>query len=85
MPQAVDELITGGAALPLRDAAYAIWRQEITFERPEVRGQFPRQWIACLCGAETPIDRMLKAHKQNDAGHTAEDRFKPAPPRQENT
>jgi len=27
---------------------------------------------------------MLKAHKQNDAGHAAEGRFKPAPPRQEN-
>jgi hypothetical protein len=50
MPGAADELITGAAALLLLDTAYAIWRQEITIERLEVRGHFPRQWIACLCG-----------------------------------
>jgi len=33
----VDELLAEAAALPLRDAAYAIWRHKITFERLEGR------------------------------------------------
>ncbi|MGO8912564.1 MAG: hypothetical protein ACLQDM_25005 [Bradyrhizobium sp.] len=37
MPQTVDKLIREAAALPLRDAAYAIWRQKIAFERLEGR------------------------------------------------
>jgi len=32
-----DNLIAEAADLPLRDAAYAIWRQKITFERLEGR------------------------------------------------
>jgi hypothetical protein len=35
VPRTVDELLAEVAALPLRDAAYAIWRQKITFERLE--------------------------------------------------
>jgi hypothetical protein len=68
---------------PYLKTTYRDARNRVAFLH-EVRGHFPRQWIACLCGAETPIDKMLKAHKQNDAGHAAEGRFKPAPPRQEN-
>jgi len=37
VPQTVDELLAEAAALPLRDAAYAIWRRKITFERLEGR------------------------------------------------
>jgi hypothetical protein len=37
VPQATDELIREAAALPLRDAAYAIWRQKSAFERLEGR------------------------------------------------
>ena len=33
----VEDLIAEAAALPLRDAAYAIWRHKITFERLEGR------------------------------------------------
>ena len=33
----IDDLLAAAAALPLRDAAYAIWRQKITFERLEDR------------------------------------------------
>ena len=33
----VDELLAEAAALPLRDAAYAVWRHKITFERLEGR------------------------------------------------
>src|ERR1700688_1888853 len=42
MPDPVDELLAEAAALPLRDAAYAIWRQKITFERLEGRVWPPR-------------------------------------------
>jgi hypothetical protein len=37
MPRTVDDIIAKAAALPLRDAAYAIWREKITFERLEGR------------------------------------------------
>jgi hypothetical protein len=37
MPQTADELLAAAAALPLRDAAYALWRQKITFEHLEGR------------------------------------------------
>jgi hypothetical protein len=33
----VDELLAEAAALPLRDAAYTVWRHKITFERFEGR------------------------------------------------
>ena len=38
----VAEIIGEAAALPLRDAAYAIWRQKATFERLEGRVWPPR-------------------------------------------
>jgi hypothetical protein len=41
-PQTVDELLAEAAALRLRDAAYAIWRQKITFEGLEGRVWPPR-------------------------------------------
>jgi hypothetical protein len=37
LPRTVDDIIAKAAALPLRDAAYAIWREKITFERLEGR------------------------------------------------
>jgi epoxyqueuosine reductase QueG len=33
----IDDLLAAAATLPLRDAAYAIWRQKINFERLEGR------------------------------------------------
>ena len=42
MPLTVDDLIAEAAGLPLLDAAYAIWRQKITFERLEGR-TWPRK------------------------------------------
>jgi hypothetical protein len=37
LPRTVDELIAEAAALPLRDAAYRLWRQKLDFERLEGR------------------------------------------------
>jgi hypothetical protein len=39
MPRTIRDLIARAAALPLRDAAYFIWRENLTFERLE-----PRTW-----------------------------------------
>ena len=39
---AIDQLIAEAASLPLRDAAYAIWRQKSTFERLENRHWPPK-------------------------------------------
>jgi hypothetical protein len=39
-----DDLIADAAHLPLRDAAYAIWRQKSTFERLEGRVWPPRDY-----------------------------------------
>jgi hypothetical protein len=41
-----DDLIAEAATLPLRDAAYAIWRQKRTFERMEGRVRPPRDYSA---------------------------------------
>src|SRR5260221_5856218 len=37
MCRTVDDIIAEAATLPLRDAAYAIWREKSTFERLESR------------------------------------------------
>src|SRR5215217_4572583 len=42
-PMVVDELIAEAAALPLRDAAYWIWRQKSAFDRLEPWRFPPRQ------------------------------------------
>jgi hypothetical protein len=59
MPRTVRDLIAQAAALPLRDAAYFIWRENSTFEQmepriwpradinaPEAREKFNREWVA---------------------------------------
>lgn len=38
----VEELIADAAALPLKDAAFALWRRKIDFERLEHRRREPR-------------------------------------------
>lgn len=38
----VDDIIAEAGRLPLRDAAYMIWRQKPTFERLEGRRREPR-------------------------------------------
>jgi hypothetical protein len=40
----VDDLVAEAASLPLRDAAYAIWRQKPSFERLEGRVWPPRDF-----------------------------------------
>ncbi len=40
----IDDLIAEAATLPLRDAAYAIWREKSTFERLEGRVWPPRDF-----------------------------------------
>lgn len=42
MGWSVDDIIAGAACLPLRDAAYMIWREKSTFERLEGRRWQPR-------------------------------------------
>jgi hypothetical protein len=44
VPLTVDDLIGEAAALPLQDAAYAIWRQKAMFERLELRSWPPRDY-----------------------------------------
>jgi hypothetical protein len=44
MARILDDIIAEAAALPLRDAAYAIWREKITFERLEGRVWPPRDF-----------------------------------------
>jgi hypothetical protein len=59
MPRTVRDLIAQAAALPLRDAAYFIWRENSNFEQleprtwprahinaPEAREKFNREWVA---------------------------------------
>jgi hypothetical protein len=82
MPQSVDKLIAEAAALPLLDAAYAIWRQKITFERLEGR-MWPKRDLSTPEAVEksmAEINAQLKyEHDFAQAGPTF-DRLKRAHP-----
>jgi len=53
---AVDDLIAEAAALPLRDAAYALWRQKMAFERLE-----GREWPSHNLGTPEAAENSLAA------------------------
>jgi hypothetical protein len=55
MPQTVRDLIAKAAALPLRDAAYFIWRENSTFERLE-----PRTWPRAATDAPVISDESMR-------------------------
>lgn len=58
----VDELIAEAAALPLHDAAYALWRQKSTFERLEMRRREPKD-LSTPEAQETSIREITEQFK----------------------
>jgi hypothetical protein len=81
----VDDLIAEAASLPLRDAAYAIWREKTTFERLEGRRWRPKDLRTPAVAARSMrrISAQLK-HEHDTAQHGPTfDRLKRAHPRAE--
>jgi hypothetical protein len=62
----VDELLAEAAALPLRDAAYAIWRQKITFERLEGRVWPPRDQSTPEAREKSMRESMAQIRYEHD-------------------
>ena len=62
----VEELLAEAAALPLRDAAYAIWRQKLTFERLEGR-VWPRRDLSTPEARERAMqESMARINHEHD-------------------
>jgi hypothetical protein len=82
LPRTVDDLIAEAALLPLRDAAYAVWRQKATFERLEGR-VWPHKDISTPT-ARKKADREFLARYQHERAFAQDgptfDRLKRAHP-----
>ena len=62
----VEELLAEAAALPLRDAAYAIWRQKLRFERLEGR-VWPRRDLSTPEARERAMqESMARINHEHD-------------------
>ena len=83
----IDELLAEAAALPLRDAAYAIWRQKINFERLEGR-VWPRRDQSTPEAREKSM-REIRAQIKHEHDFAQDgptfDRLKRAHPRADDT
>jgi hypothetical protein len=83
MPNSVAELLAEAAALPLRDAAYAIWRQKLTFERLEVRVRSRRDRSTPEAREKSMRESMAQIRYEDDFAQDGPtfDRLKRAHPR----
>jgi hypothetical protein len=61
-----DDLIAEAAALPLRDAAYAIWREKRTFERLEGRVWPPRDFSTPEASEKSRQESLLQIKHEHD-------------------
>lgn len=83
MTRTVDDIIGEASRLPVRDAAYLIWREKTTFERLEGRRWRPRDMRTPAVAARSMrrISAQLKRERDTAQDGPTFDRLKRAHPR----
>lgn len=86
MTRTVDDIIGEAARLPVRDAAYLIWREKTTFERLEGRRWRPRDMRTPAVAARSMrrISAQLQRERDTAQDGPTFDRLKRAHPRADN-
>lgn len=87
MPRTVDDIIGAAARLPLRDAAYMVWREKTTFERLEGRVWPPRDFSTAEAAEKSMEEIAARIKYEHDfAEHgPSVDRLKRAHPKASDT